>query len=386
MNSKILMTPGPTEVSAEALKQLAQPMKPHFGKEWVELYSDVIAKLKIVFNTDNDIIVLTASSSAAIECAISSVIEPGEKVLICHNGFFAERIKEIVISWGGEPVLLYESFYQAIYPMEVEKVLNTNKSIRSIVWVHNETSTGVVNPVKAICKIANEQKIISIVDSVSGIGGSDFQADNWNVDIAITGSQKCLEAPAGLSFLSVSNNAWEKIHSRKSVINGWYLNLNNINDYREKWADWHPQGPNTASVSLYLALNASLDKIIQEGLNERIDRHKRMAFAFRQSIKSLGLKLFANELAASNTLTSFLLDKNINAPRLLELMENEHNIILAGDLGYVDKQLIRVGHMGITASKEYLSPTLVALEKTLETLNFPFKERKAFKLFNDLTN
>ncbi len=376
-----LLIPGPTEVRQGCLDELSRPISPHYGNDWVKLYNNVIDKLKIIFNTKNDVIIFSATASAAIESAISSLINTGDKVLICHNGFFSNRIKEIVLSYGGHPILVKSNFNQSVNIMDVKKKLNNHNDIRLLALVHVETSTGVVNNVKEICEIAKNLKILTLIDSVAGLGGTELLVDKWNIDFAISGSQKCLQSPAGLSFLSVSKNAWHHIDNNPRQ-KGWYLNLKNIRNYQSKWSDWHPQGHNTAPVSLYKSLNYSLEEIIKEGLNDRYIRHKLMKSSVRKSLHLMGLTLYASEKNASQTVTSFILPKYINANDFLTLMRNEHKIILGGDLGYINNQLIRIGHMGISASENSLLPMFIGIYKTLKKLGYNFKNKDCLNTIN----
>ena len=381
---KRLMIPGPTEISKDASDCLALPIQPHYGDEWVKIYKDTLKKLKKIFVTSNDIVIFAGTASAAIESAISSTLQPGDKVLVCHNGLFSERVIEIIKSWGGNPVIVESKLNQAINPKTVSIELERDKKIKMVAIVHVETSTGVENPVKEVCRIARENNIITLVDSVAGLGGCEIPVDNWKIDLVITGSQKCLESPTGLSFLSISKKAWRLINQKNTIIGGWYLNLKNIKAYQEKWAHWHLHGPNSAPVSLYMALNCSIDKILHEGLNERIKRHENTSIRIRRTLEILGLKLFVDDRFACKTLTSFLLPKNINPSDFLNLMRDEHNTILAGDVGYVNKQLIRFGHLGRSASDDYLSPTFDALENSLGRLGFQFKNKGATNIFSGL--
>ena len=379
------MIPGPVEVGSEALDRLSHPIQPHYGDEWMEIFNSTIKKLKKVFSTSNDIIIFAGTGSAAIESAISSTLEPNDKVLVCQNGYFSERLVEMITSWGGVPIIIKSEMNQAIDPTKVLETLKKDKEIKLMVLVHVETSTGVENPVKEICKIAKSEGLMTLVDSIAGLGGSELLIDNWEIDFAATASQKCLESPAGLSFLSISSKAWEVILSNTSLINGWYLSLKNIKKYQKKFAEFrHSHGPNTAPVSLYMALNCSLDKILKEGLKERIKRHEKMAKLVRKTLESIGINLFVCEKFACNTLTSFVLPDNINASQFLNLMRHKYNILLSGDVGQVDKQLIRFGHMGISATPEYLLPTFIAIERSLEELGFDFKNKGVEKIFSDL--
>ena len=381
MKHKILMIPGPTEVSSEVLAKLALPVEPHYGDGFVKLYFKVVAKLKKVFETSNDIFILAATSSAAMESAVNCAVEKGDKVLVCHNGFFGERFKEIVESVGAIPVLLKATPGKPIEPNRVKKVLEGNREINTLVVVHNETSTGVENPIEEICEVASKKGILTIVDSVSGLGGARFSADKWKIDLALSGSQKCLEAPAGLSFLSISEKAWQRFRGRKTKIHGWYLNLLNLKKYQEQWRNWHPEGPNSAAVSLYLALNAALDRIIREGLEKRIKRHKKVAKALRYAVKEIGLEPFVEDRFASKTVTAVKLPPAVDGEKLRKIIADDFDILLSGGLGETKNSVIRIGHMGMTAQSKYILPTLKAIELTLSELGFAVEEGRAQETF-----
>ncbi len=381
MKHKTLMIPGPTEVSSEVLAKLALPVEPHYGDEFVKLYFKVIVKLKKIFETSNDIFILAATSSAAMESAVNCAVEKGDKVLVCHNGFFGERFNEIVESVGAIPVLLKAAPGKHIEPNRVKKALEDNHEIRTLTVVHNESSTGVENPIEEICEITSRRGVLTIVDSVSGLGGARFSVDKWKIDLALSGSQKCLEAPAGLSFLTISEKAWQRFRNRKTKIHGWYLNLLNLKKYQEQWQNWHPQGPNTAPVSLYLALDAALDRIIREGLEERIKRHEKIAQALRYALEEIGLELFVEDCFASETVTAVKLPPTVNGEQLRKVIADDFNILLSGGLGETKDSVVRIGHMGMTAQSKYLLPTLKAIELTLSRLGFAVEKDKAQKTF-----
>ena len=192
--------------------------------------------------------------------------------------------------------------------------------------------------------------------------------DGLGIDFCVSGSQKCLAAPAGLSFVSVSESAWQAIARRAKPVRSWYLNLENLRAYREKWQNWHPQGPNTAPVTLSLALNQALDALLAEGLPARFARQIRVRDAFRASMRAMGLGLFTDDSCASKTLTAVRMPAGIDGSVLLDRVLRRHDILLAGGIGPLASQLIRVGHMAWTASEDYLLPTIQALETELLAL------------------
>ena len=365
---KNLMIPGPTKVSRNVLKEMSREIRPHYGEEWVKDFKNIIKKLKKIFKTKNQILVFPGTGSLAIESAISSSINFGDEVLICHNGFWGERFIEICKSWKIKSTVLRKKFNQPIKANDIEEQLRKNKNIKAVLLVHVETSTGLSNPLQEIAKVVKKYNALFIVDSIAGLGGVKIETDLWNIDFLITSSQKCLGAPAGLGFLSISKSAEKKIISKSKRNNiGWSTNIKNIYDYKEKWKGWHPHGPTTAPVSLYLALEKSLENIFTEKLINVYARHIKIRNFVRKSIRNLGLQLFIeSDEYAAETLTTFLLPKKINPKVFMNNIKKKHSIILSGDLGYVHKQLIRVGHMGNHARMSLAKKTIEAISKELK--------------------
>ena len=326
--------------------------------------------LKKVFQTTGDVFVLPGSSSAAMEASIESSIEPGDKVLVELSGAFGLRFKEIVEMHKGQVVPLEVEPGDAVNPDNVRKILKREKGIKAMTLVSNETSTGVTNPVRELGEIAREYGILYIVDAVSALGGIDLKTKEWNVDFCITGTQKCLENPPGLGLISVSDKAWDVIDNRREPVRGWYLNLVNLRRYCKMWADWHPQGPETMSTSLFMGLRLVLKKILTEGLDQRFERHRMSAKAVRAAFRAMGLELFVRDEIASNTLTSVRVPQGIKLEDIISIMENEHNTMIAGGVGPTKGKIFRMGHMGVTASPDYILPALSAIEKTLRKLGY----------------
>jgi aspartate aminotransferase-like enzyme len=286
------------------------------------------------------------------------------------SGTFGLRFKEIVEAQGGKVVPLDVELGKAVDPDGVKRILEHDRGIKAMTLVQNETSTGVTNPAREIGEICREHGVLFIVDSVSALGGIELRTDDWNIDFCITGSQKCLEAPPGLAMISVSDNAWKATKRRKEPIRGWYLNLQNIQRYRVMWADWHPQGPATMATSLFKGLRVALGRILEEGLENRWERHRRAGMAMRSAVRAMGLEPFAHDQVASNTLTSVKIPQGINGNDLLKTMEDEHNTIIAGGVGPTAGKIFRIGHMGTTASASFILPTVSSLEESLKKLDW----------------
>lgn len=247
--------------------------------------------------------------------------------------------------------------------------------------MHNESSTAVESELSGITALATERGVLSIVDCVSSMGGVDVPTDRLGIDFCLSGSQKCFQAPAGLGFISVSPRAWQRICTRRKPVRAWYLGLDILKRYQEKWPQWHPQGPNTASVPLYQALNQALDEILAEGLAARFARHVRARDSFRAAMRALDLQLFVEDAAASKTLTAVCLPGGVDGAKLREGMLTRHGILVAGGLGETANTVVRVGHLGHTASAEYLVPTIQALEQELAAVRGGMAKGVADKVF-----
>jgi len=361
-----LMIPGPTEVSPEALLAMAQPTIPHYGADWVKLNERVIGKLRKVFQTENDMLILPGSASAAMEAAVMAVVEPGDKVLVELSGFLCYRFKEIVEKCGGVVVPLEFEWGRAVDPEWVERALRDHPDVRVMTFIHNETSTGITSPAEAVGEICRKRDVVLICDTVSSMGGTEVQTDAWNLDLCMTGNQKCLESPPGVGILSISPKVWDRIKARKQPVRGWLLNLENVREYSEKWGAWHPQGPVTAATAIYAAMDVSLDRILEEGLAHRFQRHALNAKAFREGLKTMGVEMLADEMFASNTVTAFCIPEGITAEAIQDTLKTDFDILVSGGHAHLTGKILRVGHMAQGAHPRHIIPTLAGIGYALK--------------------
>lgn len=367
---KILMIPGPTEVSPDVLYEMSKPVFPHYGADWVRTYTDTTEKMKLIFQTEGDLFILVGSGSAALEACILSSISPGDKVLVISSGFFGDRLKEIVAADGGRVVPIDVQLGDSVKPEAVDEQLAENTDIRLVVAVHCETSTGAVNPVKELAQVSRKHGVPFMVDAISSLAGMNLEMDRWGIDLCVTASQKCLETPPGLGLIAVGERAWKRMESLPES-RGWYLNLLNIRRYSEMWADWHVHGPVTMATSNLLALRAAAERILREGLEKRFRRHEQVAHAFRAGARALGLEPFVRDEIASATMTSLKTPPGIDDKELRGTIDREYGILIAGSVGEMRGKVVRVGHMGMTASSRYVLPTISALEMALARLGYP---------------
>ena len=365
-NTMLLMIPGPVQTHPRINEVMARPIIGHRTPEFIKIYGETLALLKKLLDTKNDIYIITGSSTAAMDSAIANLVSPGDKVLNVIQGKFSERWKELTDAYGGKSIVLDVEWGKALRSDALIDILTKEKDIKFITICHNETSTGVINPGEEIGKIAREYGKILIVDGVTSVGGDYVYPDKWNFDILVTGSQKCLGIPPGLGIIMIGERAWEIINKRK-FIPSYYLNLPLYKQSYEKDGD----PPFTSSVPLVIALNESLKMIFEEGFENRVKRHHRMAKATRIGVKSLGLELFAEDEFASNTVTAVKVPPKIKDKDLLNHIK-QLGVLLAGGQDQVKGKIIRIAHMNMVQEKDILM-TFSAIEIALQKLGFTFK-------------
>jgi len=359
----LIMTPGPTEVSEEVRRAMSQKItNPDLDPDFFDFYLDVSSKLQQVIKTKNDVIIMSGEGILGLESACASLIEPGDKVLVLDNGIFGRGFADFADLYGAEVTKWEFPYNEEIDTNELAEKLAAENDFKFATFVHCETPTGIINNIGEITKLLNEHNILSIVDSVSAIGGVPIEVDEWGIDIILGGSQKCLSVPPGLTFMSVSDAAWDAVNNRETPVRGYYTNL-------QLWQNWYEEKyfPYTQAISDIYALNAALDKWLAD--QEIFARHNKIAEAVRKAIAESNLNLFA-ENGHSDTVTAIEIPDSINYQELNQLMTESHNVMIAGSLGEFEDKLIRIGHMGENCYEEKLYRTLKAFDHSLRELGF----------------
>jgi len=369
MEKRVLMIPGPIEVASNVLKAMSSPMEAHYGEKWANYYNSTLDMLRDIIKTKSETFIIVGSGHSAIEAAVSSIVEQNEEVLILSNGFFGERIAEIVESYQGKAIQFNANWGKPIDSNALEEFLKRSGSrFKKVMMVHHETSTGVRNPIQELARVSKKYGLITVVDAVSSIGVTEFDMDEWGIDICITASQKGLGAPPGLAIISVSDDGWEAMENRKTKISGWYLNLLTMKKYAEKQRGYHPYG-NTMAVNNVKALRASLENIEQEGLENRIKRHDEMAYYFRRELQKLGLEIVPEERFSANNLTVVYPPSEMNSEELIRIFDEDYQIVIANGLGKFSGKIVRIGHMNLGANK-------ICLDSVLNAFKIITKEKK----------
>lgn len=358
MRKPRLMTPGPAPVPEEVLLELARPVIHHRSDEAKEVVKEVVAGLKRVFRTANDVLILTASGTGAMEAAVVNAVPRGGKAIVLNAGYFANRWAAICKTYGVQAISLETEWGQPVDPDRVANALREHPDAAAVLGTLSETSTGTGHPVEAIGRVVAQTEALYAVDGISGVGAMECRTDDWSVDLLCVGSQKALMLPPGLAFVAVSPKAWAKIDAFESP--SFYFNLKLA---RKKMADYDT--PFTPAHTLLLALRASLRMIEQEGLDAVLARHRVMSEACQAGIQALGLELFSARPAEG--LTAFRVPEGLKDSAIRKGLADRYGITVVGGQDKLKGQILRIGHMGYMDELDVVAG-LAALEAVLSDL------------------
>jgi alanine-glyoxylate transaminase/serine-glyoxylate transaminase/serine-pyruvate transaminase len=359
-----LMIPGPVDVDDDILAAMAEPVRPHYGREWLAIYDEVIEHLKRIFGTRNDLFLMTGPGTAALDAALGSLMRTGDKVLVAQNGFFGDRLANMSRSYGLDVRNVTASPGHPVEPGAIRRALSAGPGIQAVAVVHLETSTAVLNPIQDIAAAARDFEVPIIVDAVSSLGGMPLQVDEWGIDVCVTVINKCLACPAGIAPFSISQRAWNQIERKGERGHGWYLNLETWRSFAENWSSWHPY-PTTQPTNVVYALLVRLRRIMAEGLETYYQRHLDAARAVRLGLQRLGFEMFAPEAYTSPLLTAVRGRPGMDLEELRRYLLDEWQIMVAGGLNEMSGKVLRIGHFGKAASQEYVEQFLAGVEAYL---------------------
>ncbi|MEM3672899.1 MAG: alanine--glyoxylate aminotransferase family protein [Candidatus Bathyarchaeia archaeon] len=340
-NKELIMLPGPTNVPERVLYAMIQPMINHRGAEFHRIYSEIEDNLKYVFQTENDVFVLSSSGTGGVECVVSNLVNRGEKVIVPVFGVFSKRLAEAVRRRGGIPVEVNLPLGTAPKSHHIKEVTEREADAKAVFIVYNETSTGVVvRELPEIAKIAKEKNMLIAVDAVSALGGDKLPVDEWGIDVCMAGSQKCLACPPGLSVISVKQSAWEKIE--KTEDKPFYFDLTLMREYSAK-----KETPFTPAIPLFYALNEALKMMREEGLERSIERHKRCAEAFYSAMESYGITIYPKEKETrSNTVIAVNTPEKVDESLIRRIMQDKYKVVIGGGMDKLKGKIFRIGNMG----------------------------------------
>ncbi|HCU2818290.1 TPA: alanine--glyoxylate aminotransferase family protein [Clostridioides difficile] len=365
MNKKINYAPGPTETRENVrLARAEKTTNPDIDVDFVEFYKKTCEKFGNIVGTKNDIYILSGEGILGLEAACASLTEKGDRVLVIDNGIYGEGFKDFVTMYGGEYVLFSSEYTKSIDIDELKAFLDEDSNFKYATVVHCDTPTGVLNDVSKICPLLKEYGILTVVDSVAGMVGERLSVDESKIDIILGGSQKAISAPAGLTIVGISQDAKNCIKNRKTDVIGFYCNLNIWEGYYEK-----KYFPYTMPISDIMGLDKALDNILEEGIENVLNRHEKIAYSVRKSIEEYGLELFLEE-GYSNTVTAIKIPESIGALELTDYMLKNYNTLVATSLNQYMDTILRIGHMGENANLNKIEHVLNVLDKSLSALGF----------------
>jgi len=359
-----LRTPGPTPIPDDIVEAMTNPMINHRGPEFHELIDKATDQLKQVFMTKNDLYILTASGTGALEASLVNTLSPGDRVLAATAGSFGDRFTDMAETYGADVKRLDFEWGGPIDPGAIRKAMGDEPNIKAVLVTHNETSTGVTHPVEEIAKVVKgEFDKLLLVDAVSSLGCIPLPVDAWDCDMVGTASQKGFMIPPGLSFISVSERAWEAQQTAKMP--RFYFDLSIAKQYLATG-----QTPFTPNLSAMYGLSLALDILLEEGMEHVFGRHATIAPFTRDGARDLGLELLVDDEAyASNTVNAIKVPEGVDQKALMGKMRTEHNVVLAGGQGKMSADIFRIGHLG-AVEKSDITEVMEALAIVLPEVGF----------------
>lgn len=337
----LVMLPGPTNVPNRVMNAMLAPVINHRSDDFRVLYKSIVEKTQQVFMTSNDIVLLTTSGTGAVEASVVNLIRKGDKVVIPVNGEFSTRLADLIDSWSGQSIRINAPFGTNPRYEEFEEAFDKHKDIKAIFAVYNETSTGTtIRYMDKLGELAARKGVFFVADSVSILGGDDLPVDRWNIDICLTASQKALAAPPGVAPISISPRA--KKYMQENPPPTQYLNLKRYFKYYEE----HFETPFTPALPLYYAFREALNIVLEEGMENRIRRHKTCADAFYSGLSALGLTPFAKPDARSTVIIAVNYLPGMDDKKFRGLLSNEFKVLVAGGFGDLKGKVFRIGSMG----------------------------------------
>jgi aspartate aminotransferase-like enzyme len=359
------MLPGPTNVPNRVINAMLTPMINHRSDDFRKLYKDIVNKTQTVFETENDVVVLTTSGTGAVETSVINLIKKDDVVIIPVNGEFSTRLADLIDNYGGKTIRINSPYGQNPPIEKIEEAFEKNTNIKALYVVYNETSTGTtLRNLSKLGDICKAHGAYFVVDAVSILGGDELPVDKWNVDICFTATQKALAAPPGIAPISISKEA--KKYMIENPPPSQYLNLKRYFKYYNDSFET----PFTPALSLFYAYQEALNIIIEEGMENRINRHRKCANAFYSGLEALGFTPFADADSRSNVVIAVNYLPGIDDKKFRELISTKFKVLLAGGFGELKGKVFRVGCMG-EVSSYHVMRTLSAISSSMSILGVP---------------
>jgi len=359
--ARVLLGPGPSLVHPKVLRAMATPLVGHLDPYFIQLMDHIQDQLRYVFETQNALTIpISGTGSAAMEAAVANMVEPGDAVLVCINGYFGGRIAEMARRYGGSVKTIQRPWGEVFTADEVRRALNDHPS-KVVAIVHAETSTGAQQPLDEIARLVHDQGGVLIVDAVTSLAGLPVRVDEVGIDVCYSGSQKCLSCPPGLGPITLNARAEEVLRRRKTPVANWYLDLSIVQKYWGSERTYHHTAPISANFALYEGLRL----VAEEGLENRWARHRKNAELLWEGLGDLDLTLHVPEANRLTTLTTVRVPEGVDELTIRRRLLEEYNIEIAGGLGELKGKIWRIGLMGYSSRPENVLLLLAALGRLL---------------------
>ena len=364
---RLLLGPGPSPVHPRVLKAMSTNVVGHLDPDFLEVMDDCQQMLRELFGTKNRVTFpVSGTGSAGMEAAVCNVIEPGDKAIICVNGVFGTRMADVAGRYGAEVIQVEADWGMPIDPADLKKALDANPDAALVGIVHAETSTGVLQPMEEIGAMCKDHGALLLMDCVTSLGGVPVEVDKWGVEIAYSGTQKCLSCPPGVAPFTISERALGKMRERKNKVASWYFDVSMIENYWGSDRSYHHTGP----ITMNYAIREALRLIFEEGKEARFARHALASKALQAGVEALGLSMFAREGARTPTLNTVAITENIDDGGVRKQLLNDFNIEIGGGLGPVAGKAWRIGLMGHGARQENVVYLMSALEVIFKKMGY----------------
>lgn len=359
-----LLIPGPVSVEPAVLEALSRPIRAHYGEDWGADYTELCARLARLFATQGEVLLVFGPGSAALEAALASTLGRGDEVIVASNGIFGERLAAVGRALG---LVVHPLEAPPGAPLELEAMeaaLRRHPAARAFAVVHHETSTGVLNPVRELCRLAHERGLLTVVDAISSFAGVELEVDAWGIDLCVSVANKCLGGPIGVAPLAVAPRTWEVIEDGRPKAAGWYLNLRTWREARRVWGDHHPH-PVTMPTSIIEALRVAVAAIEAIGPAGHRARLAEAAKRVRSGLRELGFEMLVDDRSASPVTTAVRALPGMDVGHYLGWLRHRRGLRVGGGLGPLAGRIFRVGHMGRAAEPAVVEAYLAATAEYL---------------------
>jgi alanine-glyoxylate transaminase/serine-glyoxylate transaminase/serine-pyruvate transaminase len=358
---RALMGPGPSDVPPRVLDALARPTIGHLDPAFIDLMEEIKQLLRYTFLTKNELTMpISGPGTAAMEACVVNLVEPGDRVIVCQNGVFGGRLKEMVKRCGGTVIPVDDPWGRAVDPAKVEAALAANPGVSLVAVVQAETSTGVLSDVASIAALARNAGALTLVDAVTSLGGSELRTDAWGIDAVYSGTQKCLSVPPGLSPITMNERAIAKIRGRKSPVQSWFMDLNLVLGYWTGGAQrsYH----HTAPINALYGLHEGLLLLAEEGIEASWARHTANYRTLRDGLQSIGLDFAVPEAERLPQLNAILIPDAVDDAATRRTLLETHGLEIGAGLGALAGKVWRIGLMGYGSRSENIDLCVGALE------------------------